>query len=73
MNHLPSEPGTQLMQQVRAGFILQGITYTEWCRREGVDPSIVRQAIYGNWAGPKGRAIKAKVLRAAGIDARAAA
>lgn len=64
---------TQLMRQVRAGFVLQGTTYTQWCREQGVDPSLVRQAIYGLWNGPKGRACRTKVLRAAGVNERVAA
>ncbi len=66
-----TDPGTRLMQQVRAAFILSGTTYTAWCRTQGMDPSLVRQAIYGTWGGPKGRAVKAQVLRAAGVRAAA--
>ncbi len=62
-----SELGTKTMQQVRAAFILRGTTYTAWCRTQGIDPSLVRQAIFGTWAGAKGRAMRAKVLRAAGV------
>lgn len=72
MNH-PSaaEIGTRLMQEVRAGFILQGTSYTAWCRQQGIDPSLVRQAIYSTWAGPKGLQWRAKVLRAAGVKVAA--
>ncbi|MGE4439572.1 hypothetical protein [Achromobacter sp.] len=76
MSHTtPAELGTRLMQQVRGSFILQGTTYTAWCRSQGMDPSLVRQAIYGTWGGPKGRAIRAAVLKAAGVrdSAKAAA
>lgn len=71
----PAELGTRLMQQIRAAHILRGTTYTAWCRSQGMDPSLVRQAIFGTWGGPKGRAIRAKALKAAGVrdDARAAA
>lgn len=71
MTHSPTEPGARLMQEVRAAFILDGTTFTAWCRAQGIDPSMVRQAIFGNWAGPKGRAIKAKVLQAAGVKVAA--
>lgn len=71
MKHPPIEPGTRLMQEVRAAFILDGTTYTSWCRSQGIDPSMVRQAIYGTWAGPKGRAMRALVLKAAGVKVAA--
>ena len=67
MSRTPAETGTRLMQEVRAAFILRGTTYTAWCRGQGIEPSQVRQAIYGTWAGPKGRAVRANVLRAAGV------
>lgn len=63
-----SESGARLMQEVRASFILAGTTYTAWCREQGIDPSLVRQAIFGTWAGPKGRAVRAKVLGAARLQ-----
>jgi gp16 family phage-associated protein len=61
-----------LVQQVRAGFILRGTTMSAWARQNGLDPSTVRQALYGTWNGPKGRAVRAKVLKAAGVQERAA-
>lgn len=67
MKHAQADPGTRLMNQVRAGFISQGTSYTAWCRTQGIDPSQARQAIYGTWAGPKGLACKAKALQAAGV------
>lgn len=60
-----------LIKRIRAGFLVQDTTLTDWCRAQGIHTSAVRQAIYGTWAGPKGRAIKAKVLRAAGVRAAA--
>ncbi|MBS0499367.1 MAG: hypothetical protein JSR74_03460, partial [Proteobacteria bacterium] len=67
MTHSPPEAGARLMQQLRAAFILEGTTYTAWCRAQGIDPSLVRQAVYGTWGGPKGRAVRAQVIRAAGL------
>jgi hypothetical protein len=63
--------GQHLMKRIRAGFIVQDTSLTDWCRKEGIHPSAVRQAIYGTWAGPKGRAVRAKVLRAAGVKVAA--
>jgi len=57
-----------LVQQVRAGFILRGTTMSAWARQHNLDPSTVRQALYGTWSGPKGRAVRAKVLKASGVQ-----
>ncbi|ENB4166282.1 TPA: hypothetical protein ACKQA1_001893 [Stenotrophomonas maltophilia] len=63
--HLP--PGRDLMNKVRAGMTLQNTTVSAWCRQHGVNPSAARQAIYGTWAGPKGQALRASLLKAAGV------
>lgn len=60
-------PEERLMRQVKAGFVAQGTSYTRWCRENGIAASGVRQVIYGTWAGPKGKALKRRVLRAAGV------
>ena len=67
MKPTPTDARTQLIREIRAGFILRGTTLAAWSREQGMDASLVRQAIYGTWAGPKGRAVKANVLRAAGV------
>ncbi|WP_242875642.1 hypothetical protein [Stenotrophomonas maltophilia] len=60
-------PGRDLMNKVRAGMTLQNTTVSAWCRKNGINPSAARQAIYGTWAGPKGKALRATLLRAAGV------
>lgn len=60
-------PGQDLMNKVRAGMTLQNTTVSAWCRQHGVNPSAARQAIYGTWAGPKGQALRAQLLKAAGV------
>lgn len=57
----------KLMARIRAGFVLQDTSLTKWANDNGTDPSAIRQAIYGTWSGPKGRAMREKVIRAAGI------
>lgn len=64
--------GHELLARVRAGFILKHTTLAEWCRGQAIHPSAARQAIYGTWAGPKGRAVRARVLKAAGVRGGAA-
>lgn len=68
MSHVLS-PGRDLLAQVRAGFVAQHTTLAEWCRKNGTHPSAARQAIYGTWNGPKGRALRSKIVRAAGVRA----
>ena len=62
----PHEPG-RLIAQIRAAFVLQGTSLTRWAKDNNTDPSAIRQAIYGTWAGPRGKAMRAKVLKAAGV------
>lgn len=64
-------PSKNLMQQVRAGFITQGTTFTDWCRRHQIRHTSARQAIYGSWDGPKAKTLRARIVRAAGIGAAA--
>lgn len=64
-------PGPELMNQVRAGFLLQNTTLAEWCREHGINASAARQAVYGTWNGAKGQAMRARVLKAAGLQKQA--
>lgn len=61
-------PSRDLVRRVRAGFVLQGLTFNRWCRQHGVEPSSGRQALVGSWDGPKGRALRARIVRAARIQ-----
>ena len=56
------------MNRVKAGFILQNTTFGAWCRANGIEPNNGRQAIYGSWNGPKGQAMLARILKAAGVQ-----
>jgi hypothetical protein len=60
-------PGPDLYRHVRAGFITQGSTLTEWCRKKGTSPTNARSALVGAWNGPKGRALRAELIEASGI------
>lgn len=62
-----SNPGIELMRRVKAGFIVQGTTLTEWCRKNDTHVSNVRNALYGTWNGPKGRAMRQRVVKAARV------
>lgn len=60
-------PSLQLLVQVRTGFILQGTTLTEWCRENDTHISNARNALIGTWNGPKGKAMRARLVKAAGV------
>lgn len=64
-------PGKDLHQEIRAGFVRQGTTLTAWCKKNDLRLSNVRDAIMGGWDGPKGREIRAKVAKAAGVKVAA--
>lgn len=65
------EPSKALVRDVRAGFIRQGSTFTAWCRENGLRPGNARQALLGSWDGPKGQALRRRIVRAAAIEQRA--
>ena len=61
-------PGFDLHARVRAGFLLQGTTLTEWCRSNGTHISNARGALLGTWNGPKGKAMRSRIIKAARIE-----
>ncbi|GEM_PF-731280 len=61
-------PGFDLHKRVRAGFLLQGTSLTEWCRANGTHISNARGALLGTWNGPKGKAMRTKIVKAARIE-----
>lgn len=62
-------PSLELIRHVRTGFILQGTTLTQWCRENGTHISNARNALIGTWDGPKGRAMRERIVKAAKIRA----
>lgn len=63
-------PSTELLRKIKAHFISKGTTLAAWCRANGHLQSNVRQALTGNWDGPKGRALRARLSQEAGITQR---
>lgn len=60
-------PGLDLHRRVRAGFIVQGTSFKRWCQEQNIKPSNARDALIGRWDGPKGRALRARLVKAAGV------
>ena len=67
------EPGLGLMQQVRAGFVLQGTTFSAWCKANQISQYNARDAVIGSWNGPKGKALRAQIVKASGMQRMVAA
>lgn len=61
-------PSRELILEVRIGFMRQGTTLNGWCRDNGVLIGAARQALMGVWDGPKGRAMRRRIVRASGAD-----
>jgi hypothetical protein len=66
-------PGLDLARQVRAGFVLQGSSLGRWCKQHGVLRQNALSALVGSWDGPKGRALRNRIIKAAGLSLREAA
>lgn len=67
MERLPS-PGPDLVRKVRAAFVAGGTTLGRWCREQGVADQNARLALLGGWNGPKGKAMRARLIRASGLE-----
>lgn len=53
---------------VRAGFIVQGTTLTQWCRGAGVDPSWAFKVMKGEHLGRRSLDLRRRLLSASGAD-----
>lgn len=65
------EPGLELHRRVRAAFVLQGTTLRAWCREQGISAGNARIALIGSWNGPRGKEMRARICKAAGVLAHA--
>lgn len=65
------DPGLDLHLKVRAAFVAKGTSLKGWCRANDIKPSNVRDALIGRWNGPKGQAMRRRVVKAAGVEASA--
>lgn len=64
-------PSIDLYRQVRGAFIAQGKTLQGWCKENGTHLSNARSALTGNWDGPKGREMRRRLVKAAGLQVAA--
>ena len=70
MSQIPSDfqPGQILHSAIVGAFKARGITFQDWCVKNGVTQSSARNVTYGQMAGPKGRAMLMKMIDDAGRD-----
>lgn len=62
------QPGAILQDVIVGAFKAHGLGFEAWCRENGINPSTVRQATFGQSRGPAGRALLKRVIDAAGRD-----
>lgn len=62
------DPGPDLLNTVKAGFVLQGTSYTQWCKANAVERTGARAALLGGWRGPKARKLVQRLIKASGAD-----
>lgn len=64
-------PSLDLHLRVRAGFVSKGTSLKRWCKEQGITPSNARDALIGRWNGPKGIALRSRLVQEAGVKERA--
>jgi hypothetical protein len=64
-------PGPELQRRVRQGIINNGArSYAAWCREHGVRRTTANFALLGQRNGPMARALRARLIEAAGLADR---
>lgn len=66
MNSTPV-PGPSLLLAARANFVSKGSSLSAWCADAGIDRAAARLALLGAWNGPKGQAVRHRIVSAAGL------
>ncbi|HFL6954555.1 TPA: hypothetical protein ACG4O9_000831 [Stenotrophomonas maltophilia] len=64
-------PSLDLHLKVRTAFVSKGTSLRGWCVENGVPPQNARDVLIGRWNGPKGQALRRRLLKAAGLSASA--
>jgi len=73
MNSNPTMPSVELYNMVRAGFVVRGTTLNSWCRNQGISMGNARDCLLGSWNGPKGRELRARIVKDSGISSPSSA
>lgn len=62
------QPGALLHEAIIGAFRANGDNFNEWCKRNGITPSVARNATFGQSRGPNGTAMLGRLIDAAGAD-----
>lgn len=62
------EPGADLYNRVRAGFIACGTSFNKWCQEHGVHRQNARLCLLGAWNGPKAQVLRRMLVTDAGVS-----
>lgn len=58
-------PSLDLYNEVRAGFVKQGLSLNAWCRRHGIRHHHAKACLIGVWNGPKAQALRQQLIELA--------
>lgn len=61
------QPGKELIQEVRAGFIRQGTSLSAFCRENEIEGKTVHRLLSGDWNGPIAKQKRKKIMAAAKV------
>ena len=67
-NGHPYQPGLILHDSIMGALRSTGRSMEDWCRDNGVNRSLARQATFGQSNGPAGKALLDQLIEAAGPD-----
>lgn len=65
-------PGLDLYHQVRGAFVAQGTSLNRWCQEQRIRRENARDSLTGSWNGPKGKALRERLVAESGLLVRAA-
>lgn len=65
---LPYQAGSILHDAIVGAFKTSGGSFDAWCEQNQINPSAARNVTYGQSKGPKGRALLARLIEAAGPE-----
>lgn len=56
------QPGQELVNAVRAGFVLKGTSMNKYCLSNAIDVSNAKKALLGSWDGPKALVLRNRLI-----------
>lgn len=68
LNDIQFQPGAILHDAIVGTFRAHGGSFERWCNENGLNPSVARNATFGQSRGPAGRALLERLINDAGRD-----